>query len=126
MSIGLVILLLFLSTYRVTRLMTRDRLPLIAIPRERFVRRWGVWDEPEEMRGRPIDPRGTNIFMRSVAYLWECDWCMSMWTGGILTAITAQIVSIPLPVLVWLASSAFAGWVASSAEKSEDDGDEDE
>lgn len=107
-----IIIVLSLATHRITRLITRDAFPLIAIPREKFSNRWSVYDEPEEARGTPVHPKGTNLFMRSLSYLWECDWCTSVWVGGILTLVTSQIANVPLPWLVWPAVSSIAGLIA--------------
>lgn len=112
MSALVILIILGLATHRVTRLVTRDQLPLIAVPRERFTSRWAAYDEPEDMRGVAVHPKGTNVFMRSLAYLWECDWCTSVWVGGILTLTAAQLASVPLPWLVWPAVSAIAGLIA--------------
>ena len=84
-------MLLVVGTHRATRLVTRDKLPLIGMPRERFVQRWGVYDDAEgDARKVSINGRETNIMMSSIAYLWECDWCMSIWTGGLLVYLTYQ------------------------------------
>lgn len=107
-----ILILLGLATHRATRLITRDALPLIAVPRERFVGRWAAYDEPAEMKGVGIHPKGTNIIMRSLAYLWECDWCTSVWVSGILTLTTSQLINLPLPWLVWPAVSSIAGLIA--------------
>lgn len=47
----------------------------------------------------------TEEWQSSIAYMLSCLWCMSIWTGGVVTATTAQIVHVPVPVLVWLAAS---------------------
>lgn len=112
MTALLTFIILALATHRVTRFVTRDQLPLVAIPREAFVSRWAAYDEPEDMKGVGIHAKGTNVFMRSLAYLWECDWCTSVWVGGILTLTTAHVASVPLPWLVWPAVSAIAGLIA--------------
>jgi len=80
----LVVLLVILATHRVTRLISSDAIPLVAVPREAFVRRWGVYaDAPPEERSRvSMNGRRTNVVMRSLAYLWECPWCVSMYVGA--------------------------------------------
>lgn len=114
----LLTMLIMLATYRVTRLITRDKLPLIALPRDKFVERWGVYeDEPDKtipigVRDRIQDGRRTNLFMRSLAYLWECDWCMSIWVGALVVYAVNYYVGVPLPVLQWLAASAVTGILA--------------
>lgn len=114
----LLTMLIMLATYRVTRLITRDKLPLIALPRDKFVERWGVYeDEPDKtipigVRDRIQDGRRTNLFMRSLAYLWECDWCMSIWVGALVVYAVNYYVDVSLPVLQWLAASAVTGILA--------------
>lgn len=111
----LLTMLIMLASYRLTRLITRDKLPLIALPRDKFVERWGVYEDetdksiPIGVRDRIQDGRRTNLFMRSLAYLWECDWCMGIWiAAGVVYAATFY-VDVPYPVLQWLAASAVTG-----------------
>lgn len=68
--------------------MTRDQIPLVKAPRDAFVERWGAPnagpnDEkiPPERRNVSFSGKRTNALMRSLAYLWECDWCASVWVG---------------------------------------------
>lgn len=106
----LVFILIALATFRLTRMVTTDVVPFGSM-REAFVNRWGIYDDAADKKVA-IGGRRTNGFMRKLAYLWECDWCASIWVGGILTLITVQFVSIPLPVLVWLSASAVTGLIA--------------
>lgn len=114
----LLTMLIMFAVYRSTRLITRDKLPLIALPRDKFVERWGVYEnEPDKtipigVRDRLVDARRTNLFMRSLAYLWECDWCMSIWTGAGVVYAATFFYDVPYPVLLWLASSAVTGILA--------------
>lgn len=104
--IWLDVALFILATYRVTRLLTFDHLPVIAVPR--------VWvtnqlDPSDEWRAlhpgvRPFADRlaaadvrltkrrSTRVLAypvrlaaftgRTIAYGMECDWCMSVWVGA--------------------------------------------
>lgn len=104
MPLYLLIILIVLSTHRVTRLITRDAIPLIAVPREAFVQRWGGFTDattPEERR-LSLNGKRTNAFMRSLAYLWECDWCASMWVAAGITYVAW--VYTPLHDEVWYVS----------------------
>lgn len=89
MSLWLLTVLLILATHRVTRLITRDSFPLIAGPREAFTRRWARFSDAETREEKKLTQSGkkTNPFMASLAYLWECDWCASMYVGPTLTYI---------------------------------------
>lgn len=135
------LLLLGLASFRLTRVITRDKLPLIDLPREAFVRRWGAWEDSmrvtdeikrnrivrawrylfasewESIGSKPEHLLRTNLIMKSLAYLWECDWCTGIWVSGALVAVTAHYVSIPLPFLQWLAVAALTGLLAERDSK---------
>lgn len=127
---GLLIFLLFLTSYRLTRIITRDKLPFIAVPREAFVQRWGAYDGVDRVRDADaprrwwlvcawkwlwasefpaIGGRQTNMVMKSAAYLWECDWCMGVWTSGAAVYGVYTAYDLPYPVLVWGAAAAVTG-----------------
>lgn len=106
------------ATYRLTRVITRDAFPLIALPREAFVQRWAAQDE-ETPDGRRVSLSGerTNIVMRSLAYLWECDWCASMYVAAALGVLAHQLTPLGdqhwiVVVLLGLTSSALTGVLA--------------
>lgn len=114
MPLWLTMLLLILATHRVTRFMTRDAFPLIAVPREAFVQRWARYSDAKtrEEKRRAIGGKTTNVFMASLAYLWECDWCMSIWVGAGLTA--GAYAWTPLGEQHWFVA-VLAALVASSS-----------
>jgi hypothetical protein len=110
------IALVVLATPRATRLLTRDKIPLIGVPRELFVQRWGIYEDsvgPE--RRTSIGGRRTNIVMSSLAYLWECDWCSSVWVASLLGYLTWRWPETMIWVLGVLIASYAAGW-SSTAE----------
>jgi hypothetical protein len=133
----LLLVLIFLVVYRGTRLITRDNLPLISIPREAFVQRWGAFQDaariPDDRRrnwlvrgfryvfaGQWPSINGltrTNLVMKSLAYLIECDWCTSVWVGAAVVYTSAQYVDLPYPWLVWGAASAVTGLLVNVEEK---------
>ena len=133
---GLLVILLVLAVYRTTRFITRDKFPLMDIPRESFVQRWGVYegvtrDVPDDKRNflvraflylfgmqwQAIGGKRTNLIMKSLAYLWECDWCTSIWIGGVIVYASTQFINVPYPFLFWLASSAATGLLTNIEEK---------
>ena len=91
---ALLVFLIWVTTYRVTRLVVRDQIPVIARPRD-----WIV---------RTLD----RTWARSIAYLLECEWCMSMWVGAGVVAASTRYTSVRWPWLVWLGASAFTGLLA--------------
>lgn len=105
------IFLLFLAAYRLTRLWTRDKLPFIHLPREAFVERWGVYEQQADKK-MSINGKKTNLVMRSLAYLWECDWCSGVWVSGLLVWGLTIFVSVPSPYLTWGATAAAVGLLA--------------
>lgn len=124
----LFIIILTLAAHRVTRLLTRDKLALIRVPREKFVLRWITYDDaPPEMYNVSISGKKTNIFMRSLAYLAECDWCMGVWVSAILTYVSTRFFTLPWGgwwawVLVGAAVASGVGLIASMepADKSDE------
>lgn len=107
----LLVALVVLATYRVTRLVVVDEIPLVKIPRDKAVN----WLEPETV-GKQA-PWGE--FGRSVAYLLGCPWCMSVWVGGALVWLTVWLHGLPVPWLVWLAASSITGWAAQAESEHE-------
>lgn len=92
----LFILILTVAGHRVTRLVTRDKIPLIALPRKKFVTRWAGYDDaPPEMYNISISGKKTNLFMRSLVELWECDWCVGVWVSAILTSVSSRFIVLP-------------------------------
>lgn len=111
----LALALLLPATARATRLVTRDKIPLFAVPREAFVCRWGTWEDAKgDDRKKSITDRKTNWFMASLAYLWECDWCASIWIGSGLTYLLYRRSDVALLVFLVLVASYFAGWSAKA------------
>ena len=119
MSLWLLVALIVISTHRVTRLITRDALPLIAAPREAFVQRWGGYVDAETPEERKLSINGsrTNIVMKSLAYLWECDWCASVWVAAGVTYTAWEFTILgeqhwAVAILVGLAASSGTGLIA--------------
>jgi len=110
----LLAILTCLATHRVTRVVTRDYLPIIAIPRRKIV----LWLDPAvEVDGRHITPTPRyplGILGRSVAYLLECDWCASVWVAGAIVAAEWYLTPwpVPYPLLLVAAASTVTGLIA--------------
>lgn len=119
MPLWMLVLLIILATHRVTRLITRDALPIIAVPREAFAQRWAgfVDAKTKEDKRLSIGGKKTNVVMKSIAYLWECDWCTSMYVAAGLTYLAWRWTSLGdqhwiIAVLVGLAASTVTGLIA--------------
>lgn len=109
--IAVLLVLLPLATHRVTRFITRDRFPLMHVPREAFVQRWGVYENAADKR-TSLNGKSTNIVMRSLAYLWECDWCTSVWVAAALSWLTWNHLETMTWVMAALAASDVTGLLA--------------
>ena len=123
----LFLLILTVASHRVTRLVTRDKIPLIALPRKKFVNRWAGYDDaPPEMYNVSISGKKTNLFMRSLVELWECDWCVGVWVSAILTFVSTRFITLPWNGWwVWvLVALTVASGVGLIAEKERDAPDE--
>lgn len=99
--------LLFLTVYRVTRFVTHDALTRRLRERlqNRFEQRWIDKQAAEERTMLAADPQWHSLG----AYFLQCPWCVSMWTGAPVVAAAYYTVGVPYPVLTWAAASAAAG-----------------
>jgi hypothetical protein len=119
MPLWLIVILIALATHRVTRIITRDAIPLVATPREAFVQRWGTFADAAtpEQKKTSLNGKRTNGFMRSLAYLWECDWCASVWVSALITSLAWRWTSLGdehwlIAVFVGLTASSITGLIA--------------
>lgn len=84
----LLLVVLNIVVYRVTRVITRDEFPLVRIPREwMVVRLYPEYADVETQsrygakHGRAARPH-LGALGQSIAYLLCCDWCMSVWVAA--------------------------------------------
>jgi hypothetical protein len=90
---ALVVALICLASFRLTRLIARDAFPPLAVQRARVAARWGdhSWQ----------------------AYLSECQWCVGVYVSGLVTLAAWLLVDLlPVPLLVWAAAAAVTGVLA--------------
>ena len=118
MSLALVLVVLSLATFRLTRLITRDDFPPIF-----YARRWIQTRRPAVSR-RPaqVRVRDTGELYGASPYadywwlgeLVSCPWCASAYVAGGLVTVTWWMHGMPLPVFCWLAvwgaAAALAHW----------------
>lgn len=108
------VLLTFLAVHRLTRMLTRDHLPLIAVPREWVV---NYLDPPAVVDGVPVSPtprRPWGVVGWSLAFLLECDWCMSVYVAVGVVAVEDRVWHLGwlTTVLLGLAASSVTGFLA--------------
>lgn len=90
--LALTVLALCASTWRATRLLVKDDLPIVKRPREVLVRRATRAD-------------GT---LRWYGELITCPWCVSVWLAAGFTLATDLVVGLPVPILMFGLAAAFA------------------
>ena len=84
MPVWLLVVLLILATYRLTRLLTVDEWPPVAAPRTRIEERHDNW----------------------LGYLVGCPFCMSVHAAWCIVGLAWLVMNLwgpgmPMPVLVW-------------------------
>lgn len=101
----LTVALIALATHRLTFLIVEDRITRRP--------RWWAQEKAEERHAARTGQVSEEEWLSGVGYFLSCFWCAGFWIGGAVTAVTAQVVSVPLPVLVWLAASTITGIIGS-------------
>lgn len=132
MSTWLLLIVMSLAVYRLTRLIVADTFPPVLWLRDRLVGGWRPLTEPEEnalnerVRGggsalwewQDIDGERHRYLRRAqwspfwLAELLSCPWCASGWVSLAVTAGTWATAGLAMPVLVWLAVWALGALLA--------------
>lgn len=138
MSLWLLLLVMSLAVYRLTRLVVADSFPPVLWLRDRLVGGWRPLTLGESETNRlPVMEEGQSA---TVAYLggltvidgemnryvnrkrWSpfwlaellsCPWCASGWVALVVTAGVWATVGLPVPVLVWFATWAVGALIAA-------------
>lgn len=133
METWLLLIVMSLATYRLTRLVVADTFPPVLWLRDRLAGGWRdmtdkEWDKLRSQlkRGEPKpwptasseegdDRRWVERASWSPFWLAElvsCPWCASGWVALGVTAGTWAVVGLPVPVLVWFATWAVGALLA--------------
>lgn len=97
-------ILLALACYRVTRLVTTDKITEPVFDRMRFglERRWYAKHGPE----------GSDTHFNSkLAYLLSCPWCLGFWVSGAGTLLVSLAYGLDYPIITWFALSTVIGFL---------------
>lgn len=108
----LVVVLVCLSTYRLTILVVEDRItrPIVDPIQE--------WSEKRWLDRHPDGDRNSAQWQSQVGWLLSCPWCSGLWIAGILTCVVdLWFEPVALPVLVALTASGVTGFLATVSEK---------
>jgi hypothetical protein len=131
METWLLLLVMSLAVYRLTRLLVADTFPPVLWLRDRLVGGWRPLTEPEqEIVAR--QPGGNHPFPLTevdgvqqrwntrrrwspfwLAELLSCPWCASGWVALAVTGGVWASVGLPVPLLVWPAVWAVGALIAA-------------
>jgi hypothetical protein len=111
MPVWLIVLLVFLATHRLTRLAIADEVPIVKVPRDAAIR--FLDPTPDQVATQPGIKGHWGGTGKALAYLLECPWCMSAYTGAAVVIGVDLAASLPLPWLVWIAASTVTGLIAN-------------
>lgn len=137
METWLLLIVMSLATYRLTRLVVADTFPPVLWLRDRIVGGWRPLTREESEKNRlPVLEEGqsatvarlggltviegeTNRYVERtrwvpfwLAELLSCPWCASGWVALGVTVGTWAVVGLPVPVLVWFATWAVGALLA--------------
>lgn len=126
MSVWLLLLVMSLAVYRLTRLVVSDTFPPVLWMRDRLVGGWRPLTLKEsEGNPLPVMEEGQSATLARIgglmmvdgevqryaqrwrrspfwlAELLSCPWCASGWIAAGVTAGTWATVGLPMPLLVW-------------------------
>lgn len=118
MSLWMLVALMSLATYRITRLVTADTFPPILWVRDRVA---GGWRQAEEHE-TPVEVIDgvPSVYNKRASWspywlgeLMTCPWCASAYVAtGVVGSVWA-IDGLPLPVLLWLSVWGIGALIAS-------------
>lgn len=101
-----------LAAYRLTRIVTTDKItgPIFDNIRQRLEIRWiRRHAENDEDRARLFSQ--TEYFNSKLAFLLSCPWCLGFWVSGVVTVILSVAYGLDYPILTWLAMSTVVGFL---------------
>ena len=122
METWLLLLVMSLAVYRLTRLVVADTFPPVLWLRDRFAGGWRPLTSVEERtlsvlpaekvidlrRVWSVDDEGENRYVyrwrfvpQWIADLLSCPWCASGWIALAVTGGVWAMVGLPVPLLVW-------------------------
>lgn len=140
METWLLLLVMSLATYRLTRLFVADTFPPVLWVRDRLVGGWRPLTLKESESNRlPVMEEGQSATVAGLggltvidgqmnryvqrwkrspfwlAELLSCPWCASGWVAAGVTAGLWAVVGLPVPLLVWLATWALGALLAAQS-----------
>lgn len=133
METWLLLIVMSLTVYRLTRLIVADTFPPVLWARDRLVGGWRDATQHELNDRSWLPMAGQEQIFREIegvpsryVYRWNwvpqwladllsCPWCAGGWIAGMVTAATDVVVGIPVPALMGLATWALGSLIASQS-----------
>lgn len=132
MDLWLLLIVMSLAVYRLTRFVVGDTFPPVLWLRDRLAGGWRPLT-PGEERTLSVLPSEKAVELRKawsvegedryvyrwrlvpqwIADLLSCPWCASGWVALGVTAGVWAVMGLPLPLLVWLAVWALGALIAA-------------
>lgn len=94
MDTALLLVVMTLATYRLTRLLVTDAFPPIRWVRNKLAGGWAGPDQDVPIYRAPWSPQW-------LADLVSCSWCASGWVSLGIVLGSAATIGVPAPILVW-------------------------
>lgn len=104
--------LIALASYRVTRIVTQDKItePVFDLIRQRLEYRW-IHRNTVPGSDAEFDAIESDEYNSKLAYLLSCAWCLGFWVSGAATLLVSLAYGLDYPVFTWLASSTIVGLI---------------
>lgn len=105
MDLWLLLFMMVMATFILTWLVVRSDFPPVLRVRHKLAGGWIGPDDTVAVYRAKWSPQW-------LADLVSCSWCTSGWIAAVVTSGSAHWVSVPMPVLVWLAVWASTALIA--------------
>jgi hypothetical protein len=105
-------LLLALACYRVTRLVTTDKItePIFEPIRQRLEDRW-IRKHTRPGSPEEFDAVEADKWNSKLAFMLSCPWCLGFWVSGAGTLLVSLAYGLDYPIITWFAMSTVIGFL---------------
>jgi hypothetical protein len=106
------LILLALACYRVTRLVTTDKItePIFGRLREELEHRW-IRKHTRPGSPEEFDAIESDTFNSKLAFMLSCPWCLGFWVSGAGTLLVSLAYGLDYPIFTWFAVSTVVGLI---------------
>jgi hypothetical protein len=103
--------LLALACYRVTRLVTTDKItePVFEPLRQRLETRWIAKHAETDLE--VLKYEASETWNSKLAFMLSCPWCLGFWVSGAGTLLVSLAYGLDYPIFTWFALSTVVGFL---------------